>query len=51
MALLDEMEDLWKAGDGDIRPSRAAYNASLNALSKSGTDKYARGDESLLLTR
>ena len=42
VALLDEMEDLWKAGDGDIRPSRAAYKAALNALSKLGTNKSAR---------
>ena len=42
------MEDLWKAGDRDVRPSRVAYYATLNALSKSGTDKSARVDESLL---
>ena len=37
VALLGEMEDLWKTGNGDIRTSRAAYNAALNALSKLGT--------------
>ena len=42
VALLDNMEDLWKAGDGDVGPSWAAYNAALNALPKSGTEKFAR---------
>ena len=37
VALLDEMEYLWKAGNRYVGPSRAAYNAALNALSKSGT--------------
>ena len=48
VALLYKMEDLWKAGDGDVGPSRSAYKSSLNALSKSGTYKSAHGDESLL---
>ena len=42
------MEDMWKAGDWDVEPSWAAYNATLNSLSMSGTEKSARGAESLL---
>ena len=34
VALLDEMEDLWNAGDRDVGPSQDAYNSALNALSK-----------------
>ena len=49
VALLDEMENLWKAGNRDAGPSWAAYNAALNALSKSVTENSARGAESLLL--
>ena len=48
MALLDNREDLWKAGDGDVGPSRAAYNAALNTLFKLGTEKSARGVDSIL---
>ena len=33
MALLDDMEDLWKAGNGDVRPYWAAYNSALKELS------------------
>ena len=47
VAFLNEIEDLWKAGDGDVGPSRNAYNTALNALSKSGTEKSAREAESL----
>ena len=42
------MEDLWKSSDWDVGPSWAAYNAALNDLSKSGTEKSARGADSLL---
>ena len=48
MALLNDMEGLWKAGNRGFRLSRAAYNAALNMLSKSDTDKSARRAESLL---
>ena len=48
VALLGEMVDLWKAGNGDVGLSQSAYNATLNALSKSGTEKSAHRDESLL---
>ena len=48
MALLNEMEDMWKTGDGDVGPYRAAYNSALNTLYNSGTEKSARGVESLL---
>ena len=48
VALLGEMEDLWKAGNGDVGLSQSAYNAALNALSKSGTENFAHRDESLL---
>ena len=48
VALLDDMEDLWKAVYGDVGPSRASYNSDPNALSKSGTDKSTRGSKSLL---
>ena len=48
VSLLDNTEDLWKADNGDVGPSRAAYNDALNALSKLGMDKSARGAEYLL---
>ena len=48
VALLNEMEDMWKASNRDIGLSRAAYNFALNALSKSGTDKSACRPESHL---
>ena len=48
VALLDDMEGLWKAGNRGFRLSRDAYNAALNMLSKSDTDKSARRAESLL---
>ena len=48
LSLLDNMEDLWKVGDGDVRPSQAAYNAALNALYNLATEKSACKAESLL---
>ena len=48
MALLDDMKDLWRAGDLDVGPYRATYNAALNALFNSGTEKSARRPDSLL---
>ena len=30
VALLDDMEDLWKAVYGDVEPYRAAYNSDPN---------------------